>query len=163
MRKALTLVVAVVHILLLDAVTKEMAYAWLRGARPVRVVPGFFSLAYVENRGCAWGMFQGSVWPLAVFGAAVLALMAWKRRAFFGLDAPGWRGRLGAVAEVLLYAGVVGNLIDRVFRGCVIDFLDFHWGDAWHFPCFNVADVCITVAAAALIVSSLFGGEREPR
>ena len=60
----------------------------------------------------------------------------------------------GAVAECALYAGIVGNLVDRVFRGHVVDFLDFHWGDAWHFPCFNVADVCITVAAGLLLAAS---------
>ena len=59
---------------------------------------------------------------------------------------------------MLLYAGIVGNMIDRLLRGYVIDFLDFHWRDAWHFPCFNVADSCITVAAAILVALS-FAGE----
>jgi signal peptidase II len=161
MRKALVLAVAVAHLLLLDAVTKEISVATLKGGPSVHVIPGFLSLTYVENRGCAWGMFQGSVWPLAAFAIAVMALLVWKRREFFGLGEKDWRGRLGAVSECLLYAGILGNLIDRVFRGCVIDFIDFHWGDAWHFPCFNVADICITVAAGALVVASLFPRERR--
>ena len=162
MRKAFLPALAVTHLLLLDAVTKELAFARLRGTAPVDVIAGFFSLAYVENRGCAWGMFQGGVWPLAAFAVAVMAFLVWKRRDFFGIGERGWRGRIGAIAECLLFAGILGNLIDRVWRGYVIDFLDFHWGDAWHFPCFNVADICITLAAAALIVPAFFcGGERK--
>ena len=154
MRKAVAIFTAVVHLLLLDAVTKELAVRHLKDAPPVVVVSGFFDLAYVENLGCAWGLFQGSVWPLAVFGAEVLAFVAWRRRDFFMTAAAGWRRAAGAVAACALYAGIVGNLIDRVFRGHVVDFLDFHWGDAWHFPCFNVADVCITVAAGLLLAAS---------
>ncbi len=154
MRAIVLMVVGVLHLLLLDAVTKEIAVANLKGASAVSVLPGLLNFAYVENRGCAWGMLQGRVWPLAAFAVLALGVCLWKRREFFSLDAASGRvRRVGAVAECLLYAGIVGNLIDRVFRGCVIDFIDFHWGE-WHFPCFNVADICITFAAALLVVLS---------
>ena len=84
-----------------------------------------------------------------------LALLVWNRRSVFG--GPGDSGAvawLGAVAEPILYAGIVGNLIDRVFRGYVVDMLDFHWGES-HFPCFNLADSYITVSVALLLVSAL--------
>lgn len=151
MRRFLTVFAVVANLVLADAVTKELA-AGLLGARgvSVAVVPGFFDLAYVENRGCAWGMFQGQVWPLAVFAVVALAALLWKRKSVFG------EGRCAACAEVLLYAGILGNLVDRVFRGHVIDFLDFHWRAAYHFPCFNLADVFIT-AAAGLIILCSFG------
>ncbi len=148
MKRLLLCFVAVVHLVLADAVTKELASGYLRESGPVSVIPGFFSLAYVENRGCAWGMFQGQVWPLAAFALVALALLVWKRESVFG------RGKCAAVCEALLYAGIVGNLIDRVFRGYVIDFLDFHWKSAYHFPCFNLADTFITVAAGILILCS---------
>ncbi|MBR1920728.1 MAG: signal peptidase II [Kiritimatiellae bacterium] len=148
MRRFLLSFVAVVHLVLADAVAKELAAGYLREAGPVSVIPGFFGLAYVENRGCAWGMLQGHVWPLVAFAVAALAFLLWKRRDVFGV------GRVAAVCEVLLYSGIVGNLIDRVCRGYVIDFLDFHWADAWHFPCFNLADTFITVAAALLVACS---------
>ena len=147
----------VANLVLLDAVTKEWAAAKLKGAASRPVVPGFFDLAYVENRGCAWGLFQHHVWPLALAGIAALVFLVWKRREIFHVDASGWRRRCGAACECILYAGIAGNLIDRVFRGYVIDFLDFHWGGA-HFPCFNVADVCISVAAMLLILLSLTAG-----
>ena len=137
----------VCNLLLLDQIVKAMAVQKLKGAPPVGILP-FFNLAYVENRGCAWGMFQGHVWPLAVFAVLAFALLMWKRRSVFP------PGLWGAAAELLLYAGILGNLIDRLYYRFVVDMFDFHWG-VHHFPCFNVADACITVAAGILIVFSL--------
>ena len=152
MRKFILLFAVVANLVLADAVVKELAAGYLKGAAAVSVVPGVFNLAYVENRGCAWGLFQGQVWPLAVFGLFALAVLIWKRRLFFG------SGRLGAVAEPLLYAGILGNVIDRLARGYVIDMFDFHWG-VHHFPCFNVADSCISVAVGLLLLASFFSHE----
>jgi len=153
MRAFFKVFAAVANLAVVDAVAKELAASVLAGSSPIAVVPGFFDLAYVENRGCAWGMFQGQVWPLASFGAVALAALVWKRRDVFLSFGGGWRRAFGGVAEPLLYAGIVGNLVDRMFRGFVIDFLDFHWG-VHHFPCFNLADSYITVAAALLVVAS---------
>ena len=136
---------AVANLLLADAVVKELAAGLLKGSAAVSVIPGLFDLAYVENRGCAWGMCQGAVWPLATFGAVALLFLIWKRRAVFG-DA--W------VSPCLMYAGILGNVVDRVGRGYVIDMFDFHWG-AHHFPCFNLADTYICVAAGLLILDSI--------
>ena len=162
MRRALCVVAAVFNLLLADAVAKELAAGYLRGSPPVPVIDGFLDLAYVENRGCAWGMFQDQVWPLALFGLFALAFLVWKRRTFFPpYPKSRAKGALSAAAEVLLYAGIVGNMIDRMVRGYVIDFFDFHWRDAWHFPCFNVADTCITVAAFILVALSFCAAEKE--
>ncbi|MBR1870240.1 MAG: signal peptidase II [Kiritimatiellae bacterium] len=141
--------VAVANLVLLDQAVKHWAIVHFDCGRlpPAEVVDGFWSMVYVENRGAAWGMFQGAVWPLAVFAVAALALLLWRRKDFF---APGWTG---ALCEVLLYAGLVGNLFDRVFRGCVIDMFDFHFR-GWYFPVFNVADIYITFAAFLLIATS---------
>ena len=140
------------NLLLLDQVVKAAAIQKLKGAPPLEVLP-FFNLAYVENRGCAWGMFQGQVWPLAVFGAVAFIFLVWKRKSVFPA------GLWGLVAEHLLYAGIIGNLIDRVYYRFVVDMFDFHWG-VHHFPCFNVADSCITVAAFIMIISS-FSEKRQ--
>ena len=157
MRRFFAIFTIVVHLALADAIAKELAYSRLRGESPVQVLPGLFDLAYVENRGCAWGMFQGSVWPLAAFGVVAMALLVWKRRDVFFLAESGWRRAFGRVAECLLYAGIVGNLVDRVFRGFVVDFLDFHWG-VHHFPAFNVADSCICVGVGLYALASLAQG-----
>ena len=151
-KRFLILFAAVSNLVLADAVTKELAAGYLKGAAAISVIPGLFNLAYVENRGCAWGMFQGQVWPLAVFGLIALAFLIWKRTSIFNLQPSTFN--LSAVAEPLLYAGIIGNIIDRLFRGYVIDMFDFHWG-IHHFPCFNLADSCICVAVGLLLLASL--------
>ena len=160
MKRLLITVVAALNLVLADAVVKELAAGLLGpnasgGQHSIEVIPGFFNLAYVENRGCAWGMLQGHVWPLAVFGIAALVLIAWKRKSVFG------EGRLAAFAEPLMYAGITGNVIDRLFRGHVIDMFDFHWGPH-HFPCFNVADSCICIAVGLMILASFLAPRPQP-
>ena len=88
--------------------------------------------------------------PSAVWNVAFAMLripLYWSRRPVCG-----WAG---VVAEMLLYAGILGNLIDRIVRGFVVDMFDFHWG-IHHFPVFNVADSYITVAAALLVILGFF-------
>ncbi len=153
MKRFLILFAVVANLVLADAVTKELAAGYLKGSAAVSVIPGLFNLAYVENRGCAWGMFQGQVWPLAVFGLVALAFLIWKRKSVFTPS------RLipdpySLIPECLLYAGILGNVIDRLFRGYVVDMFDFHWG-VHHFPCFNVADSLICIAVGLLLLASL--------
>lgn len=156
MKSFLVIFAVAANLTLADAVVKELAAARLKDAAPVAVVPGFFDLAYVENRGCAWGMLQGRVWPLAAFGAAALVFLVWKRRAVFGPTPrdTAWRRVCLRAAEPLLYAGIIGNVIDRICRGYVIDMFDFHWGPH-HFPCFNVADSLICVSVGLILLTSL--------
>ncbi len=152
-RTFITIFAMVSNLVLADAVAKELAVAHLKGAAAVSIVPGFFNLAYVENRGCAWGLLQNRVELLAIFGVVALGLIIWRRSDFFGVAEKGWRKVTGRLAEWFLYAGIIGNLIDRVCRGYVIDFLDFYWG-IHHFPCFNLADAYITIAVILLILMS---------
>ena len=154
LRRIVLFSAAVANLLLIDQVVKAASVSSLKEKPPVEVLPNLFNLAYVENRGCAWGMLQGHVWPLSIFALAALGVMIWKRKSIF--PPGGW----GAVAEVLLYAGVIGNLVDRFARGCVVDMLDFHWG-VHHFPVFNVADSYITVAAALLLGFGFFQKDAE--
>lgn len=127
---------------------------WVVGAfAPGETLPllPFFSLTYVRNQGAAWGLFQGAHLWLAGFGAVAVALCCLFWRRIFGDHA--WAAPLGG----LLLGGIVGNLVDRVRLGYVVDFLDFHWGAA-HFPCFNVADSAICVGVAALIALQWWEG-----
>ena len=164
MKRFLVLFAVVANLVLADAVTKELAAGFLKGAAAVSVIPNLFNLAYVENRGCAWGMFQGQVWPLAVFGLVALAFLIWKRKSVFGVqDLKASRIQiLVFVAEPLLYAGIIGNVIDRLFRGYVVDMLDFHWG-VHHFPCFNVADSLICISVGLMLFASFAGRSKGGR
>ena len=153
LRRVILSFAAVMNLLLLDQIVKAAAVFYLKGQSPIEVL-GVFNLAYVENRGAAWGMFQGNVWPLAAFACLAMGVLIWKRKSFFP---EGWTG---VVAELMLYAGILGNLVDRVARGCVVDMFDFHWGPH-HFPCFNVADAYITVAAGLMLLMGWFQGKRN--
>lgn len=120
----------------------------------VTVIPGVLNLTHVRNTGAAFGMLNASDFaykPLVVAGLAILALLGilWYARTFAG---EAWAGRYGFV---LIVAGAVGNLIDRVTLGYVVDFVDVFVGD-WHFWAFNVADAAITVGAILFAADTLF-------
>jgi signal peptidase II len=122
----------------LDRATKHWAQVWLMPRGSVDVLP-FFRFSYVENTGAAWGMMRGSNYLLIGVSIVLLAGLFWMRRTW--KDGTVWL-RFGSV---LVAAGALGNLYDRIAYGAVVDFLDFI---VW--PVFNVADSCITVGACAL-------------
>jgi signal peptidase II len=103
-----------------------------------------------------WKKIVLSPYFAATTGAAALAFLVVKRRSVFG------EGKTARIAETLLYAGIIGNLIDRVFRGYVIDMFDFHWR-TYHFPCFNLADAFISAAAALLVWMSFFSASGKSK
>jgi signal peptidase II len=138
---------AVVALLALDRATKIWAASSLQAVGSIPLVP-FFSLTYVENTGAAFGLGTGANKRLtAVSVGLVIALQVMRRR--WPKDDP-WL-QWGAL---LVTAGAVGNLYDRVKFGYVVDFLHLH-----HWPVFNVADSCITVGAVMLA----WGMKDEPR
>ncbi len=149
---------ACMNLLLLDQFVKAASVSSLKGppVRSVNIIPNIFDLTYVENRGCAWGMFQGHVWPLAVFAIIAGALLIWKRKTIFP------KGKIGVVTELLLYSGILGNLVDRIALGYVVDMFHFHWY-SHSFPVFNIADVFICVAAGLLVLSSCFEKKAEEK
>ena len=118
----------------------------LHESRPV--IRGFFSLTYVQNRGAAWGILSGWRIALVALAAVMLFVLARYRTKIFGTRA------IGSVAFVLLVSGIVGNVIDRVWIGYVVDFLDFYIGTS-HFPAFNVADSCICIGVGLYALASL--------
>jgi signal peptidase II len=133
-------------IIALDQITKILAIIYLKHDLPIHVIPDFFNLCYVENRGAAWGVLAGSQIFLISFSLITLAFLFWKKQTLFGA----LRG--GSFIFSLLIAGIIGNLADRIRLGYVVDFLDFYWGRS-HFPAFNVADSAICVATLLLILA----------
>jgi signal peptidase II len=114
----------------------------------IEIFPGFFNLVHVGNTGAAWSMFTGQSLWLALLAVATLAAMFWWRR-MLGLNHAAAQPAFG-----LLTGGIVGNLVDRLQHGHVIDFLDFHFG-AYVFPTFNVADSAICVGVFWYVLWSL--------
>lgn len=159
-------------VLVLDQLTKVAAHAWLRGQPPVEVVPGLFNLIYSRNPGGLFGYFGqlGEPWRLILLNAfpAVAAIVI-----FVFLAKTDEPDRSTKVGLGLILGGAVGNLIDRVFRGEVVDFLDVYASHerlaGWllerfgtnHWPTFNIADSAIVVGAILLILDIL-RPERTP-
>jgi signal peptidase II len=111
---------------------------------------GLFNLIYVENTGMAFSAFTGYNTLLLIFACLVVVCVAvWAIRAKNKLT------KLQIAALTLIVSGGTGNIIDRIFRGAVVDFLDFGVRSA-RWPAFNVADSAVCVGAAFLIISILF-------
>ena len=118
------------------------------------LVDGFWSWTYAENPGAAWSF--AAQWPDAVrvpFFHAVSAIALVLITFFYRRLGPDQK-RL-RIALSLLMGGAVGNLLDRLVRGYVIDFIDWHWNYKAHWPTFNVADVGITVGVALIFLDAL--------
>lgn len=116
------------------------------------VINDFFSLVYVTNKGAAWGMLAGKWYILLAVAAITLLCCIF----FFRKITENYPERIAAMA--LLVAGICGNSIDRIWRGEVVDFLDFYirTGDKiLHWPAFNVADIAICCGVGIYILSSL--------
>ena len=139
-------------VILLDQASKE----WVRGAfalhESVPVIPGFFDLTYIRNTGAAWGLFSGQNLALALLAFAMLVVLVVFRRKLLP------PGTLHRVALGLLCGGIVGNFIDRLAYGQVVDFLDFHFGD-YIYPTFNIADCGIVCGVTLYILINL----RQPQ
>lgn len=137
----------------LDQLTKS----WINARLPlgsygsggnIEIFPGFFYLVHVGNTGAAWSMFTGAgLWLALLAVGTLVAIFFWRRP--LGLRSGSAQGAFG-----LLCGGIVGNLVDRVVHGHVIDFLDFHFGN-YTYPTFNVADSGICVGVFWYVLWSL--------
>lgn len=121
----------------------------------VPFIPCLVELSYVQNTGAAFSMFAEHTWVLALISLALsvlLALAIWKNL---------FRHPLGKLTLTLLLAGAVGNLIDRAFRGFVVDMFNLLF---MNFAVFNVADICVVVGGIAAALYYLFLSDKlEPR
>lgn len=120
------------------------------------VIPGLMNLTYVRNVGAAWGILAGWRYVLAALAAAMLIFIATKRAKIFG------EGIIAKLSFILLFGGIVGNMIDRVVFGFVTDFLDFHIKNS-HFPSFNVADSCICIGVGLFIILSFQQSRKDDK
>jgi signal peptidase II len=143
-------------VIVLDQVVKAAVRPRLNLFDSIDVIPGFFSLTRVHNTGAAFGLLNALDIP---FKSAVMALV--QTTALVGLAiyaatlAPGQR--LTRVGLSFVIGGALGNLIDRVSAGYVLDFFDFYWR-GWHFWAFNIADASITIGVALMILDLLGAG-----
>ena len=140
-------------VLAVDQLTKQWAITSLKPVSLIEVIPGFFRLSFATNRGVAFSMFAESELNVRLIFAAVSTLAAIFVFIYLART-PAARIRMNAALSLLL-AGIIGNLIDRVRLGEVIDFLDFHLGEKYTWPTFNIADAAICFGALLLALEML--------
>lgn len=146
---------AAMAIAMLDQSSKQLVQAKLEYAQVIAVTP-FFNLVHVWNTGAAFSFLaDAGGWQRWFFITLATGASAWLAMA---LLKP--RIQLEATAYCLILGGALGNLADRVFRGYVVDSLDFHWG-GWHWPAFNFADVAIILGVGVFLAADAFC--RRPR
>lgn len=145
-------------IILLDQLTKSLVVAnlslyerWI----PIDALSRFFSITYTRNTGMAFGFFQsGSLFFLALAVIASVAIIYYYRQ----IPTSAWLVR---IALGLQLGGAVGNAIDRLFRGYVVDFIHLYYEPHFDWPIFNIADSCIVVGVLLLVVI-LWNSDQEP-
>ncbi len=139
----------------LDQLSKGWILGLMDPPRQIELTP-FFNLVLAWNRGVSFSLFHSGAayapYVLSALALAVVAGLVW------------WLGRMDRILPVfaigLVIGGALGNVIDRLRFGAVVDFLDVH-AAGWHWPAFNLADSAITLGVAGLVVDGLFG-DREP-
>src|SRR5215813_3268929 len=140
-------------VLAVDQWSKLWATASLRPISTIELIPGFFRFSYATNRGVAFSLFAESEinvrWILAAVSVAAAVFVF----SYLTRTRP-WQRRLNSSLALLL-AGIVGNLIDRVRFGEVVDFIELHWRDQYFWPTFNIADSAICIGAALLALEMI--------
>lgn len=153
-KQIVTAIVCAAALLGLDQLTKYFAVVKLKNHEPFTIISGVFQLLYVENRGAAFGMLQGKKILFLVLSFVFLVLLCYCYVRMLGRK----RFKALRVIAVFLFAGAVGNMIDRIWHNYVIDFFYFELID---FPVFNVADIYITVSCIIFFVLFLFYYKEE--
>ncbi len=137
-------------ILIADQFTKTLILGYYQLGDSTRI-SSFFNIVRAHNTGAAFSFLAGAGgwqrWFFTAIGAAAAIFNVWMLRSHPGQ-------KLFSFALACILGGAVGNVIDRLLRGYVVDFLDLHWA-GWHFPAFNIADSAITIGAVCLILDEL--------
>lgn len=143
-------------VLVCDQLTKYAIANYVLDELPIIKMTSFFNLVYAWNTGVSFSMFNnsgalGTILLCLVASAIVIALLWWMYKE---------QNLIIRIGLGLIVGGALGNIVDRIRFGAVFDFLDFHLG-GHHWPAFNVADSCICVGAAVIIIHSLIYPEKK--
>ena len=140
-------------LLIIDQYSKFIVHGTLYVGDTIPIIDNFFNLTYVQNRGVAFGLFQGKIDIVSILALIAIGLILFyfcknfKKISF-----------LERIAYTMIFAGAIGNMIDRLFRGFVIDMLDFR--GIWSFI-FNFADVWINIGVILIIVEHVFFNRKK--
>ena len=149
MKKQIRIYIYIIGLILIDQLSKVWALSALRGTEGIVVIPNVFELSYLENRGAAFGILQDHQIFFVLITVAAAVILTWIYRRI-----PQTKKYIPLrISYALIMAGAFGNLIDRVFRGYVIDFIYFSLID---FPVFNMADIYVVCSGIFLVFCVCF-------
>lgn len=140
----------------IDQVTKYLAIVNLKGKDEIIVVDKWLHLTYVENSGAAFGIFQNATILFTVLTIIIVFGIMW-----YMLKESNNVGIFFKLPLVMIMAGAIGNLIDRIRLGYVVDFIHSPLGGIYNFPVFNFADIYVTCSAIFLIIYLLFNEKKN--
>ena len=156
-KKLIRTIIALVSLALLiafDQLTKSYFSNLYKteGLVNIEIIPNFLRLVYTENTGAAWSFLSDVSWAQTFFKVITgLSLVLFIGMYVYALKSK----RLLRISLILIIAGTVGNFVDRLLFGYVVDFISFNfWG--WSFPVFNVADICLTIGVVLFMIYLLF-------
>lgn len=156
--KYIILLILTVSIILLDQWTKNLVLVHFRYGETVPVISDFFNLTFIKNTGAAFGILAQADPSFRVPFFVLVPVIALVAISMIFRKLPDQDIKL-SLALSLVVGGAIGNLIDRIQLGYVVDFLDFHWRYFYHFPAFNVADSAICVGVGVLMLDLAFKKE----
>lgn len=139
----------------IDQITKALTVNYIPYEKSIGIIKGVVSLSYIKNPGAAWGIFAGGRWFFIIFTALILialtVIMIKKKT----------ENKIFNYSISLIYAGAIGNFLDRIFRGgMVVDMIKL---DFINFPIFNFADCCVVVGTILLCIYILFYFDKEKK
>ena len=144
-------------LLIADQITKTLILGSYR-LGDATYITSFFNIVRVHNTGAAFSFLAAASgwqrWFFTGIGVAAALFILWMLRSHAGQ-------RLFSFALACILGGAVGNVVDRLLHGYVVDFLQVHWDNRWYFPAFNLADAAITIGAACLILDELLRVRRS--
>ncbi|MEB7732905.1 signal peptidase II [Mammaliicoccus sciuri] len=144
----------IIILIALDQLTKFLIVKSLEVGESIKVISNFIYITSHRNQGAAWGILQGKMWLFYIVTIVVLVIL------FMFFKNEGYGRPDVQLGLSLLIAGSIGNFIDRLFRGEVVDFVDTYIF-SYNFPIFNVADAALTLGVIVLIIVILFEGKEE--
>lgn len=139
-------------IIIFDQIIKYLISTKLPLDESIPIIQNFFAITYVQNLGAAWSILSGNRYLLIIIAIFCLGAI------YFCLIKRKNLTRLEAISYSALIGGIIGNLIDRILYGYVIDYLNFYILD-YNFPVFNLADICIVVSIFLIMIMTIKGSD----
>lgn len=142
-------IIIIIIVNIIDRLSKIWALKTLKDNNDVVIIKNIFSLSYLENRGAAWGIFQGKTNFLLIITVLVIIGIIY----FIFKYKP--KNKLIRISLSFIIGGAIGNMYDRLVNKYVVDFIYFHYKDVYSFPTFNVADISVVIGTILLALCLL--------